>query len=147
MPKGFRGRRRDIADGITKADVDLAIEEWKQIGMTSFHAKYTTNKAERYVIVDIDGAEYPAKAILMAARTHAGLFQSTLKQSTPWHDSKTNKNAQRNAWAVGLARMLQQTWTGHRSTPRGLQDDFKTQRAQLVLQSSDCTTHDTVQSC
>jgi hypothetical protein len=73
MPKGFRGRRRDIADGITKADVDLAIEEWKQIGMTSFHAKYTTNKAERYVIVDIDGAEYPAKAILMAARTHAGL--------------------------------------------------------------------------
>ena len=73
MPKGSRGRRRDIADGITKADVDLAIEEWKQIGMTSFHAKYTTNKAERYVIVDIDGAEYPAKAILLSARTHAGL--------------------------------------------------------------------------
>jgi hypothetical protein len=73
MSKRVRGRRRDIADGIAKGDVDLAIEEWNQIGVESFHTKHRTKKAERYVIVDIDGAEYPAKAILMAARNWAGL--------------------------------------------------------------------------
>jgi len=65
--------RKDIAVGVTSAEIDAARAEWRQLGAAAFHRKYATRTAAKFVIVDADGSEYDAKAILFAARKYAGL--------------------------------------------------------------------------
>jgi hypothetical protein len=65
--------RRDITVGVGAADIEAAMAEWRTIGPSAFHEKYGTNPANRYVIVDPDGTEFDAKAVLIGARRHAGL--------------------------------------------------------------------------
>ncbi len=66
-------KRKDIASGVTADDINFALGEWKEIKEEAFHNKYGTYPANRYVIADPEGNEYDAKAILFAARIHAGL--------------------------------------------------------------------------
>lgn len=68
-----RRDRKDIAEGLTNADIDAARSEWREIGSEIFHQKYGTSRATKFVIADPDGTEYDAKAILFAARKFAGL--------------------------------------------------------------------------
>ncbi len=66
-------RRRDIAFGVTAADIEASMNEWRLLGAEAFHKKYETHPAERFIIAEPDGTEFDAKAILMGARFHAGL--------------------------------------------------------------------------
>ncbi len=68
-----RRDRKDIASGLSNAQIDAAREEWRRIGSEQFHRKYGTKRAAKFVIADPDGTEYDAKAILFAARRLAGL--------------------------------------------------------------------------
>jgi hypothetical protein len=68
-----RKDRKDIASGLTNADIDAARREWCEIGADAFHRKYGTTRAAKFVIADPDGTEYDAKAILFGARSNAGL--------------------------------------------------------------------------
>jgi len=65
--------RKDIAEGLERADIDAALAEWRDIGADAFHTKYGTAKAYKFVIADANGREYDAKAILFGARAIAGL--------------------------------------------------------------------------
>jgi len=65
--------RKDIATGLTRADVDAALAEWQRLGQADFHRRFGTSRAAKFVIADPDGTEYDAKAILFAARSLAGL--------------------------------------------------------------------------
>jgi len=65
--------RKDIAEGLGRADIDAALAEWRDIGADAFHVKYGTAKAYKFVIADANGREYDAKAILFGARAIAGL--------------------------------------------------------------------------
>jgi hypothetical protein len=71
--KATRKDRKDIATGLTAADVHKSIDEWNEIGAEAFHAKYGTKRAARYVIATPDGGEYDAKAILFGARRSKGM--------------------------------------------------------------------------
>jgi hypothetical protein len=74
VPTDTRKRdRKDIAAGISKADIDAARQEWREMGSDAFHRKYGTTRAAKFVIADPDGTEYDAKAILFGARIIAGL--------------------------------------------------------------------------
>ena len=65
--------RKDIAEGLERADIDAALAEWRDIGADAFHARYGTAKAYKFVIADANGREYDAKAVLFGARAIAGL--------------------------------------------------------------------------
>lgn len=69
----LRRDRKDIAEGLSNADIDAARSEWILLGPMQFHQKYGTSRAAKFVIADPDGTEYDAKAILFAARQIAGL--------------------------------------------------------------------------
>ena len=69
--------RKDIAVGLTNAAIDAARREWREIGAENFHRKYGTSRANKFIIVDPDGTESDAKAILFGARTITGLDGSS----------------------------------------------------------------------
>jgi hypothetical protein len=66
-------RRKDIAEGLRREDIDAAIAEWREMGPDAFHRKFGTRGAAKFVIAGPNGDEYDAKAILFGARSRAGL--------------------------------------------------------------------------
>ncbi len=66
-----KGSRRDIAVGLVREDIELALAKWREIGRDAFHRTFETARAAKFVIVD-DSDTYDAKAILYAARVLKG---------------------------------------------------------------------------
>lgn len=68
----IRRDRKDLAEGLNRNDVELALQEWLDIGETAYHRKYGTRRAMKFLLSD-RGLEYDAKAILYGARRLKGL--------------------------------------------------------------------------
>lgn len=68
-----RRDRKDIAAGLTRADVEMAMNEWRESGENAFHRRFGTRAAAKFLVLDADGRRYDAKAILFGARRMRGL--------------------------------------------------------------------------
>lgn len=64
--------RKDIAVGLTRADIEVALREWRESGEDAFHRKFGTRAAAKFLLLDSDGHPYDAKAILFGARRLRG---------------------------------------------------------------------------
>jgi hypothetical protein len=81
---GARERRSGIAAGLSAADLETAIADWRRLGREDFLAQYQAPAARRYVLIDGDH-EMDAMALILGARAIAGLAIEG-----PWRGDREN---------------------------------------------------------
>ncbi|MBU2669522.1 DUF3883 domain-containing protein [Actinoplanes bogorensis] len=79
-----RDRRSGVADGVHRHHIDAALKEWWMLGRDVFMDTYSTNAADRYVVVT-PGGPVDALALIVGARAKAGL-----DTAGPWRGDRAN---------------------------------------------------------
>jgi hypothetical protein len=82
--QSHRSRRSGISVGLSVADLETAIERWRQVGREEFLREFGAPEARKYLVAD-GPDEIDAMALILAARALAGM-----EVDGPWRADRAN---------------------------------------------------------